>query len=255
MNISKITTIASILTIVALVMASGCQSLNVMDMLEPDNEVEGPPVVSLVPTTDIRALVVGDHVKVDIRITGGKGVAGYATLVTFDSTALKYIGASQGDYLPQSGLWINPFLSDNSNYALKLHIGDTTSSGELVVLGQVGPTYDDENQPILQGDRFIEFKIEDFFFPLPDMPPQAQELEKLAVEGAVYWGVSLLASSPFGDDAKPTPVDGDGTLATLTFEVVEAKTDHIAIFAVNLSDTNDEPLEVTLHNHILTLFE
>ena len=68
-----------------------------------------------------------------------------------------------------------------------------------------------------------------------------------------YRAFSVLASSPLGADTKPVPVDGDGTLATLIFEVVEAKAAAITLLEINLSDTDDAPLESTLQNSLITV--
>ncbi len=189
----------------------------------------GETVVSLVPTTDIISPAVGEQVTIDIRITGGEGVAGYGPLIVFDSNALKYIGATSGDYLPPGGVWISPGVGDDGNYEITLSIGDSTTSGKSVTFG-------DE-----------EISIEQFLIEITHPPPE------FASPGAQYWRFSILASSPFGADANTIPTDGDGTLATLTFEVVKAKPGTIALLGANLSDTNDKPLETALQNSVITV--
>ena len=189
----------------------------------------GETVVSLVPTTDIISPAVGEQVTIDIRITGGEGVAGYGPFIVFDSNALKYIGATSGDYLPPGGVWISPGVGDDGNYEITLSIGDSTTSGKSVTFGEE------------------EISIERLLFEMREPPPA------FASPGAEYWAVSILASSPFGANAKTIPTDGDGTLATLTFEVVKAKPGTIALLWDNLSDTNDATLETTLQNSIITV--
>ena len=194
-------------------------------------------VVSLQPTTDITAAAVGEHMAIDIKITGGKGVAGYGPLVAFDSAALKYIGTMPGDYLPTGGIWMSPEFQDDGSYDVILIVGDTTTSGKSVQFppAEVAPA------------PALEFSIDNVLFEIPALPPDS------GLPNAPYWAFSILASSPLGDDTKPVPVDGDGTLATLIFEVIEAKPAAITLLDINLSDTDDVPLESTLENSLVTV--
>lgn len=56
----------------------------------------------VVSTTPQRILSpeVGEHLNINIQITGGKDIAGYKLTFGFDPTALRYIGSTNGDYLP-----------------------------------------------------------------------------------------------------------------------------------------------------------
>ena len=194
-------------------------------------------VVSLQPTTDITAAAVGEHVAIDIKIMGGKGVAGYGPLIAFNSASLKYMGATRSDYLPTGGIWMSPELNDDGSYDVILIVGDATVSGKSVQFppAEVAP------------EPALEFSIDDVLFEIPALPPDS------GLPNAPYWAFSILASSPLGDDTKPVPVDGDGTLATLIFEVVEAKPAAITLLDINLSDTDDVPLESTLQNSLITV--
>lgn len=193
--------------------------------------------VFLEPTTDITTAAVGQHVTIDIKITGGKGVAGYGPFVVFDSAALKYIGTMPGDYLPTGGIWMSPELQDDGSYDVILIVADTTVSGKSVQFppAEVAP------------EPALEFSIDSVLFEIPALPPDS------GLPNAPYWGFSILASSPLGADTKPVPVDGDGTLATLIFEVIEAKPAAITLLDINLSDTDDVPLESTLQNSLITV--
>ena len=208
--------------------------------------------VFLEPTTDITAAAVGEQVTIDIKITGGKGVAGYGAFVVFDSAALKYIGTMPGDYLPTGGIWMSPELQDDGSYEVILTVGDTTISGKSVQFppAEVAP------EPALQ------FSIDNVLFEIPELPPDS------GLPNAQYSAFSFLASSPLGADTepgpvdsdgtlgadiKPVPVDGDGTLATLIFEVIEPKPAAITLQEINISDTDDAPLESTLENSLITV--
>ena len=192
-------------------------------------------VVSLQPKTDITAASVGEHVAIDIKIMGGKGVAGYGPFVVFNSTALKYIGTTAGDYLPTGGIWMSPELNDDGSYDVTLTAGDTTTSGKSVQFppAEVAP------------EPAVQFSIDSVLFEIPALPPDSE------LPSGEYWAFSILASSPPGADTKPVPVDGDGTLATLIFEVIEAKPAAITLLDINLSNTDDLPLESTLQNSLI----
>ena len=193
--------------------------------------------VFLEPTTDITAASVGEQVTIDIKITGGKGVAGYGPFVAFDSGALKYIGTMPGDYLPTGGIWMRPGLNDDGSYEVILTVADITTSGKSV---QFPPA---EVAPV----PAQQISIDSVLFEFPALPPES------GLPNAQYWAFSVVASSPLGTDTKPVPVDGDGTLATLTFEVIEAKPAAITLLDINLSDTDDAPLESTLQNSLITV--
>lgn len=188
--------------------------------------------VFLEPTTDITAAAVGEQVTIDIKITGGKGVAGYGPLVVFDSGALKYIGATRGAYLPTGSIWMSPRLSDDGSYEVTLTVGGSTTSGKSVSF------------PL---DPSTQFSVDSMLFEIPEVPAD------LGLPSGNYWALSILASSPLGADTKPVPVDGDGTLATLTFEVIEAKPAAVTLLDINLSDSNDLPLESTLQESLITV--
>ena len=193
--------------------------------------------VFLEPTTDITAASVGEQVTIDIKITGGKGVAGYGPFVAFDSGALKYIDTMPGDYLPTGGIWMRPGLNDDGSYEVILTVADITTSGKSVQF----PPAEFALGPAQQ------ISIDSALFEIPALPPE------LGLPNAPYWAFSVVASSPLGADTKPVPVDGDGTLATLTFEVIEAKPAAITLLEINLSDTDDAPLESTLQNSLITV--
>lgn len=192
-------------------------------------------IVSLQPKTDITAAAIGTHVAIDIKITDGKGVAGYGPLVAFDSAALKYIGTMPSNYLPTGGIWMSPELQDDGSYEVILIVGDTTTSGKSVDFPPaelaLGPAQ--------------QISIDSMLFEIPALPPDS------GLPSGEYQAFSVLASSPLGDDTKPVPVDGDGTLATLIFEIIEAKPAAITLLEINLSDTDDAPLESTLQNSLI----
>ena len=49
-----------------------------------------------------------------LSITGGENVAGYQAIVTFDTTALKYVKSDNGNYLPTGAFFIPPKVKGNT---------------------------------------------------------------------------------------------------------------------------------------------
>ena len=59
----------------------------------------GNATVSLHPTP-LETPEVGEHITLHVDITGGESVAGYQFTVAFDSSTLRYVAATNADYLP-----------------------------------------------------------------------------------------------------------------------------------------------------------
>ena len=199
-----------------------------------DDVISADAVISLQPSADT-APAVGEQLTVDVNIAGGKGGASYAILLAYDSTALKYIDSTDGNYLPMGGIRISPRLGDDGSYELKLMLGDATQSGKTISTPLLGPG---------------EFSVDDFFFAIPEPPPA-----DFVMPDAQYRAISILASSPLDENGNLIPADGDGTLASFTFEVVAAKQSTVALVNVNLSNINEAPLGVIGQDNEFTLSE
>ena len=199
--------------------------LHSYNLVEPTPE-SIPMTVSIEqkPTKD------SQYIKIGIQLNSGKDVAGYAALVAFDATVLKYISATQGDYLQNGGIFMRPTLHDDDTYTLSLDIGDATQTGTTVTFGEQ------------------QLSVSEFLFQIPEVPPE------LARPGADYWGVSVLSSAPLGSDTNlPVPTDGNGTLVTLTFEVIDPdKSAIIALPHLKLSDPFDTSLPVTIQEMVIS---
>ena len=133
----------------------------------------GQAVVSVDPA-EVESPAAGEELMVNINITGGAGVLGYEVDISYDPTALSFVGSANADYLP-AGAFATPAVES---------------------------------------------------------------------EG----GVKISAASLAG--AAP---DADGTLATVTFEVVEAKASMIGIANVILAGANNAEIEATTMDGTVTV--
>ncbi len=137
----------------------------------------GAATVSVDPAS-VESPAVGEQLIININIAGGVGVAGAQVQVNYDSTALSYVSAAKGDYLP----------------------GDPAAGTFFPLLRS--------------GDSHV-----------------------------VIGGTSIGAGTG----------EGDGTLATVTFEVVEVKASSITLSDVVISDASANPLDVTTADGAVTV--
>lgn len=186
----------------------------------------GQAVVSI-ETTGGDALSVGEQVEVSVNIANGSGIAEYSVLLAFDAAALRYIGATSGNYLPAGGVWMAPKLSADGSYEVTLSVGDEISSGKSVKFAE------------------DEITIDSMLHDLPPPPPET-ELAVGPVENP--YAVSVLASS----DPRVANA-ASGTLVTFTFEVLKEGATPVTLLASRLFDVKDAALASTVQSDPLIL--
>ena len=172
--------------------------------------------VVLMERTGGDTLSVGEEISVNVNIANGVGIAEYSVLLAFDAAALRYIGATSGNYLPPGGVWMAPKLGADGSYEVTLSVDDKISSGKSVQFAE------------------DEITIDSMLRKLPPPPPETE----LAV-GPVKnpYAVSVLASS---DPQVATAADG--TLVTFTFEVLTANATPLKLLDVRIFDVEDAAL-------------
>ncbi len=171
-------------------------------------------------------------IEVDIHLAGGEDVSGYVILIVYDRAVLKYVDTTEGDYLPTGGIFMRPVLSGEDTYDLKLTIDETTTAGQSVVLGEGA-----EAQTFLLSGLFNKkLPPEDFF--------QGKGTPYMVSPEPThwYWGLYLFRLAP--DTAT-----GDGTLATVSFEVIDPdKPIDIHLYHGELYGAEGIPLHATFVN-------
>jgi Leucine-rich repeat (LRR) protein len=90
--------------------------------------------VSIMPSS-ITSPAIGQQLEFTLNITGGEAVAGYQANVGFDTTALRYVESSNGDYLPAGAFFVAPKVEGNfvTLNAASL-AGESNGDGTLVTL-------------------------------------------------------------------------------------------------------------------------
>ena len=193
-------------------------------------------VVSLKQNTD----VVLPKIKVDIHLAGGQGVAGYNMFLVYDPAVLKYVDTIQGDYLPTGGIFIRPALGANDTYELQLSVDQTTTTGQSVVFG-VG----EEAQTLLLSEFFFRLSDPTESEPSPGVSNDAG-VSTLITPDLKYQAVSVLRLAPLA-------ADGDGTLASLAFDVLNPDMPMVVhLVGGTLFGADDTELHATLENNVAT---
>ena len=91
-------------------------------------------MVSLLPMS-VPSPNIGQLLKLSIKITNGKNVAGYQSTVQFDDTALRYVESSNSDYLPDGAFFVPPVLEGNLvKFNAASLAGESDGDGTLATL-------------------------------------------------------------------------------------------------------------------------
>ena len=97
------------------ILASGAIDIILWEL--PDTHVSITPARVVSPA-------IGEQFTVNISIVAGENVGGYQVSLVFDSTALRYVESANGDYLPPGAFFVPPVVSRN-----KVTLGATTLAG------------------------------------------------------------------------------------------------------------------------------
>ena len=91
-------------------------------------------IVSLSPST-VPSPDIGEQLTFSLNITDSENVAGYQATVLFDTTALRYVESTNGDFLPAGAFFVEPAVEGN---LIKLSAaslaGESSGNGTLATL-------------------------------------------------------------------------------------------------------------------------
>ena len=94
-----------------------------------------PAAFVRIEPSHVEAPPIGEHLHVNVNISDGKNVRGYQFAVQFDSSSLRYISSTNGDYLPGDAFFISPILNDEQVTLVATSLaGVGTGAGTLAVL-------------------------------------------------------------------------------------------------------------------------
>ena len=99
--------------------------------------VNANTVVSVTPAPVVSPAI-GERLVVNLRIIDGQNVAGYQATVNFDATALRYVGSTNGDYLPVGAFFVPPLKGNVRRNSVTLRstalTGESQGDGILATL-------------------------------------------------------------------------------------------------------------------------
>ena len=100
----------------------------------PETPATTDAAVSISPASVVSPAV-GEQLEVHLNITGGEDVRGYQATVQFDTTTLRHVESSNGDYLPDGALFISPAVDGNLvKLTATALIGESSGAGTLATL-------------------------------------------------------------------------------------------------------------------------
>ena len=90
--------------------------------------------VSLFPSP-VQSPSIDEQLTLSLKITGGENVSGYQATVSFDTTALRYVKSTNGDYLPQGAFFVPPVVKGNTvTLAATALAGESNPDGTLATI-------------------------------------------------------------------------------------------------------------------------
>ena len=100
----------------------------------PETSATTDTAVSISPASVVSPAI-GQQIEFNLNITDGEAIAGYQATVQFDTTALRYILSSNGDFLPAGAFFVEPKVEGN---LIKLSaaslVGESNGDGTLTIL-------------------------------------------------------------------------------------------------------------------------
>ena len=184
---------------------------------------------------------VGEHFTLSLKITDGKNVAGYQAKVNFDSTALRYVGSANGDYLPADASFTPPVVDGSSvTLAASSPTGVSMGNGTLATItyevvaikdpfGFAGETAIEDNTSATTADEIVLDFERGSRIHLSDVL-----LTDSAGESTVPQTLSALITIP---TKLPEDVNGDGVINIADLTLVAS---NFSKQGANIADVNGD---------------
>ena len=223
-----------------------------------------PSRVSITPTPVVSPAI-GEQFTIKISIASGENVGGYQVTLAFDVTALRYVESANGDYLPPGSFFVPPVVYENE---VTLGASSLTgvSNGDGTLATVTFEVLDVKESVIGLFDTiFTDSEGEPFFY-LANYDTKVIEPSQLSTSAIVSLTPSSMLSPAIGEqltfnfeitggqnvkafeftlDFDPSALkpisnwqgdylrngvgNGDGTLATVTFEVLAVKASTVSL--------------------------
>ncbi len=181
-------------------------------------------IVSLTPA-NVEVADVGEQFTLSLSIVGGQNVAGYQATVHYDTTALRYVGSANGDFLPATSFTVPPIIDGNTveigavAYAQEIDEDGTLATITFEVVAVKDSTVRLSN--VLLTDRSGVREVPQIAFAEISEPPDIPE--DVNDDGVVDITDLTLVASNFGKaGGDAANVNGDGFVNIVDLALIAA---------------------------------
>ena len=164
--------------------------------------------VTVVPSPSEPPLI-GEQLKLNLNVTGGKNIAGFTAVLTFDETALSFVSSTEGDFLPEGTYYFEPYIGESRNGEYIVSISATQrkeeSNGDGTLATLTFDVISEKTSTLTIGIRF--FDSEGTY-----SQPQLEYSEGAYTEpypGALEITITPMSSSPLDDPDSLTTLRSD----------------------------------------------
>ncbi|RKU23235.1 hypothetical protein C6500_01860, partial [Candidatus Poribacteria bacterium] len=169
--------------------------------------------VSILPAS-VQSPNIGQMLRLSLKIANGKNVAGYQATVSFDTTALRYVSSTNGDFLPAGAFFVEPTVEGN---LVKLNAaslaGEINGDGilatltfEVVAVKASILTLSDVLLTNSAGETFVP-QVEN-----AEITESTGLKEDINGDGTVNIADLVLVASNLGKTSQAADVNGDGVV-------------------------------------------
>ena len=114
-------------------LASACADETIV-LWKPVPQVEESVIFSITPSSAVSPEI-GKQQVFKVQISGGEKVAAYQFTMRFDASALRYISATNGDYLPDDVIFLTPnIVNDQITLTSTALTGEVSGNGTLATV-------------------------------------------------------------------------------------------------------------------------
>ena len=202
----------------------------------PDTHVRIMPETVVLPA-------VGTQFSVDINVAAGTDVEAYEVHLMFDATSLRYVSATNGDYLPAGAYFIPPVVSDNTVILSATAItGTSDGAGKLATATfevlDVQESFIDISNVKLTDSQKRELhvlahstKVE--AYPIGDLNrDKTVNIQDLVMVAASF-------GQPIPEEGSPADVNGDGVINVIDLVLVAGALGNTAAAPTVLAEAHD----------------
>ena len=195
----------------------------ISNYLLTDTVVRTNTIVRIAPSPVISPAI-GESLTFSLNITAGKAVAGYQASVQFNTTALRFVSGTNGDFLPASAFFLPPVVDGNR---VKLNAASLTgeSNGEGTLATLTFEITAVKASTLTLSDVLLSNTAGKTFTPDVENAEITQPTrlrEDVNADGSVNIADLVLVASNLGKTEATTDINGDGLVNIADLVLVAA---------------------------------